>query len=168
MGSGKTTLGRALARHVGKEFIDLDFYITQRFRKSVSEIFAESGEAEFRRIEREMLHEVGEFDDKIIACGGGTPCMHDNMEYMNSRGLTIWLTADRQRLIDRLVLGAHKRPLIAGKSREEIGEFLDASLAARTPFYSKAHITFDSSRLESRSQIAETIAALLPKIMPDL
>lgn len=162
MGCGKTTLGRALGSAMNLEFIDLDFYITQRFRKSVNEIFAEKGEAEFRRIEREMLREVGEFSDVIVACGGGTPCHFDNMDYMNSRGLTLWLQASRERLIERLVLGAHKRPLIAGKSREEIGAHLDKTLAARTPDYSKAKMTVDSSRLETRSQISETVAELLP------
>ena len=162
MGCGKTTLGRALATALGKQFIDLDFYITQRFRKSVNELFAEKGEAEFRRIEREMLHEAGEFSDTIIACGGGTPCHYDNIDYMNSRGTTIWLQANRTRLIERLVLGAHKRPLIAGKSREEIGVLLDTMLSERTPYYSKAVMTIDSSRLETRPQIAETVAELIP------
>lgn len=162
MGCGKTTLGRALAKALRMQFIDLDFYITQRFRKSINELFAEKGEAEFRRIEREMLHEAGEFADTVIACGGGTPCHFDNIDYMNSRGTTIWLQVNRDRLIERLVLGAHKRPLMAGKSREEIGVLLDTMLEERTTFYSKAVMTIDSSRLETRPQIAETVATLIP------
>lgn len=72
MASGKTTFGRALARQTGMQFIDLDFYIEQRYRSTVSKIFAEKGEDEFRRIEREMLREAGEFEDVVISCGGGT------------------------------------------------------------------------------------------------
>jgi len=69
--SGKTTFGRALARRLGREFIDLDFCITQRFRASVAEIFARDGEEAFRRREAAMLREVGEMEDVVVACGGG-------------------------------------------------------------------------------------------------
>ena len=69
MGSGKTTLGRALAADMGIEFIDLDHYIEQRYRKSIAQLFAEKGEEGFREVERRMLHEVGEFEDVIISTG---------------------------------------------------------------------------------------------------
>lgn len=83
--SGKTTFGRALARRLGREFIDLDFCITQRFRASVAEIFARDGEEAFRRREAAMLREVGEMEDVVVACGGGTPCFSSNMEYERAR-----------------------------------------------------------------------------------
>ena len=63
MGSGKTTLGRALAADLNVQFIDLDHYIEQRYRKTIAQLFAENGEDGFRAIERRMLHEVGEFED---------------------------------------------------------------------------------------------------------
>lgn len=75
MASGKTTLGRALARELGFRFIDLDFYIEQRFRHRIPELFAHNGEAGFRDIEGRMLRESGEFCDTVVSCGGGTPCM---------------------------------------------------------------------------------------------
>ena len=81
MGCGKSTLGRALAKELGWDFIDLDFYIEQRFRRTVPQLFAERGEEEFRRIESSMLREAGEFDDVVVSCGGGTPCHDDNMAY---------------------------------------------------------------------------------------
>ena len=83
MGSGKSTLGLRLAQKAGLSFIDLDHYIETRFRKTINEIFAEKGEKEFRIIERNMLREVGEFEDVIIATGGGAPCFFDNIDYMN-------------------------------------------------------------------------------------
>ena len=86
MGSGKTTLGKAFARAMQLQFIDLDWYIEERFHKTVQELFAERGENGFREIERNMLHEVGDFEDVLIAAGGGTPCFFDNMDYMNSVG----------------------------------------------------------------------------------
>ena len=82
MAAGKTTLGRRAAQLLNVEFIDLDAYIESRYRKRVSDLFAERGEEGFRDIERRMLHEVAEFDNVLVATGGGTPCFFDNMEYM--------------------------------------------------------------------------------------
>ena len=79
MAAGKTTLGKALARDLGLQFIDLDHYIENRFHCTVAQLFTERGEEGFRQIERTMLHEVAEFEDVIIATGGGTPCFFDNM-----------------------------------------------------------------------------------------
>ena len=86
MGAGKTTLGHALSKVLDMPFYDLDWYIESRMRKTVSQIFEERGEEGFRTIERNMLHEVAEFENVIISCGGGTPCFFDNMEYMNQQG----------------------------------------------------------------------------------
>ena len=83
MGAGKTTIGKALAKELNVQFYDLDWYITSRMRKTVAQIFDERGEEGFREIEKNMLHEVAEFEDVIISCGGGTPCFFDNIDYMN-------------------------------------------------------------------------------------
>lgn len=93
MGAGKTTLGKALAQATDLQFIDLDWYIEERFHTSIQQIFADKGESGFRDIERRMLHEVAEFEDVIISCGGGTPCYFDNIDYMNLQGDTIYLKA---------------------------------------------------------------------------
>ena len=85
MGAGKTTIGRQLALALGLQFYDLDWYIEMRYHKKVSDIFAEEGEEHFRDLERRMLHEVAEFEDVVISCGGGTPCFGDNMQYMNQQ-----------------------------------------------------------------------------------
>ena len=92
MAAGKTSLGRFASKRLGREFIDLDKYIEARYRQSVSDLFATRGEEAFRIIERNMLHEVGEFDNVLIATGGGTPCFFDNMAYMNERGVAVFLT----------------------------------------------------------------------------
>ena len=98
MGSGKTTLGRALAAEMGIPFIDLDHYIEKRYCKTIAQLFAEKGEEGFREVERRMLHEVGEFEDVIISTGGGTPCFFDNIEYMNAQGTTVYLDVPVERL----------------------------------------------------------------------
>lgn len=163
MASGKTTFGRALARRTGMQFIDLDFYIEQRFRKSITEIFSEKGEDEFRRIEAAMLRETGEFEGVIISCGGGTPCFHNNMDYMLSRGDVVWLEASPGRITERLVLNSSHRPLMSGKTPEEIRITVEEGLTKRAPFYSKANIHFNGEQLEDRRQIDLTVNTFLEK-----
>lgn len=157
MASGKTTFGRALARKLGVEFIDLDFYIEQRFRKSVSELFAERGEEGFRKIELAMLREAGEFENCIISCGGGTPCFFDNMDYMLSRGTTVWLEATPERITERILANQGKRPLMEGKSPEEVMTAVKAGLESRQPHYSRAAVRFSGQNLEDRRQINQTV-----------
>ena len=161
MASGKTTLGRALAARMGRPFIDLDFYIEQRYRKSVADIFAAEGETRFREIEREMLREVGEFCDVVISCGGGTPCHFDNMEFMNSRGATVYLDTTVERIVERLLKARTQRPIVARHSAEELPHFVATHLDERRAYYEMCRIRIDSTRLESRSQIAATVDHLL-------
>lgn len=170
MGSGKTTMGRSLSRFMNKEFIDLDLYIEARFRHSIKEIFAERGEEGFRKIERNMLHEVAEFEDVIVACGGGTPCHFDNMDYMNERGITVLLQASHEALMRRLTIptAKSKRPIIANKSDEELSQFITEAIEARAPFYNRAVLHFDSSYLESTEQVAASTKALYDDIISAL
>lgn len=111
MGAGKTTLGKAFARELNVPFIDLDWYIEERFHKSIRELFVERGEASFRELERNMLHEVSEFEDVIISTGGGTPCFFDNMDYMNGHGQTVFLDVHPDILFNRLRVATHQRPI---------------------------------------------------------
>ena len=156
MGCGTSTMGRAVSALTGVPFIDLDNYIEQRFHITVKEIFAQRGEDGFRDVERRMLQEVADFEDVIVACGGGTPCFFDNMEYMNTHGTTVFLNTPIDRLHSRLMRGRHKRPLIADKDDEELMTFIKEALAKRMDHYSKAQISFSSERLENKSEIANT------------
>lgn len=156
MGCGKSTMGRAVSELTGIPFIDLDNYIERRFHHTVKAIFAERGEEGFRDVERRMLQEVADFEDVIVACGGGTPCFFDNMEYMNSHGTTVFLNTPIPRLHSRLMRGRHKRPLIANKNEEELMEFIQKALADRMEHYTKAQIEFSSERLENREEIENT------------
>jgi shikimate kinase len=153
MGSGKTTVGKALARELGLQFYDLDWYIENRRRKTVPQIFAERGEAGFREIERNMLHEVAEFEDIVLSCGGGTPCFFDNMDYLNQQGDVIWLKADAEVLYKHLLMGKTERPLLKGKSPEELITFIREQLAQREPFYSKAHHVLDVNLMDTFDKI---------------
>ena len=157
MGSGKTTLGRALAKALGLTFIDLDNYIELRHCKSINQIFAERGEEGFRNIERSLLHEVCEFEDVIISSGGGTPCFFDNIDYMNAQGTTIYLQVPNDRLLTRLKIARSRRPLLKDKNDEEIEQFIVEQMQRREPFYTKADYAFTADRLEDREQIAESV-----------
>lgn len=157
MGAGKTTVGKALAAELGVPFYDLDWYITTRYRRSVPEIFDERGEEGFRELERKMLHEAAEFEDIVLSCGGGTPCFFDNMEYMNTLADTIYLKAAPEVLAMHLLMGKGKRPLIEGKSPEELRAYILESLQAREPFYNMAKYTLDVSLLESFTKIQESV-----------
>ena len=160
MGAGKTTLGKAFAHAMNMSFIDLDWYIEERYHRSISEIFAERGEAGFRELERSMLHEVGEFENVLISTGGGTPCFFDNMEYMNRQGKSVFLDVDVDVLFRRLRVAKQQRPILQGKSDEELRNFIVEALEKRLPYYSQAIYKFDGQYLESRSQIADSIERL--------
>ena len=160
MGAGKTTLGKAFARAMGLTFIDLDWYIEERFHKTIRELFTERGEDAFRDLERRMLHEAGEFEDVVISVGGGTPCFFDNVDYMNSVGETVFLDVDIRVLFRRLKAAKQQRPLLDGKNDEELMQFIQEALQKRSPFYTRAKHTFNGEKLEDRQQIQASIERL--------
>ena len=160
MGAGKTTLGKALAKDLNVSFIDLDQYIERRYMKSVSQIFATRGEQGFREIESRMLREVGEFDDVIVSCGGSTPLIGDNMDFMLQHGQTVYLKCDNDTLLRRLKVARSQRPLIASKTDDELAAFIESETARREPGYLRAQYICPGDRLESRDQISDTITYL--------
>lgn len=160
MGAGKTTVGRALSKELGIPFYDLDWYIESRRRKTVSEIFAEQGEEAFRKIEHNMLHEVAEFEDVIISCGGGTPCFFDNMDYLNQQGDVIYLKATPETLYKHLLMAKIERPLLKGKSAEELIAYITEHLKERSPFYEKARHILDVNVLDEYDKIQGSVASL--------
>lgn len=160
MGAGKTTLGKAFARALGLTFVDLDWYIEERFHKSIRQLFAERGEEGFRELEKRMLHEAGDFEDVVISVGGGTPCFFDNMEYMNEAGETVFLDVNLQVLFRRLKVAKQQRPLLDGKTDEELMAFIQEALDKRLPFYTKAKHIFNGERLEDRHQIQQSVERL--------
>lgn len=160
MGSGKTTVGKALSKETGMMFYDLDWYIESRMRKSVSQIFAEKGEEGFRKIEHNMLHEVAEFEDVIISCGGGTPCFFDNMEYLNQQGEVVYLKATPETLYKHLLMAKVERPLLKDKSSEELIAYITEHLKERAPFYEKARYILDVNVLDEYDKIRTSVTKL--------
>lgn len=160
MGAGKTTVGKALARELGLTFYDLDWYIEGRMRKTVPQIFAEKGEEGFRKIENTMLHEVAEFEDIVLSCGGGTPCFFDNMEYLNRQGDTVYLKATPDVLYKHLKMGKTERPLLKNKTKEEMYRFIEEQLVQREPYYIKAKNVIDVSLMDNYEKIKISVARL--------
>lgn len=161
MAAGKTTLGRVLAQHLGVQFIDLDFYITQRFRLSIPEIFEQYGEDHFRELESRMLREVGQFEDVVIACGGGTPCSDSNIEFILNAGTAVFLDASVDCIVRRLKVAKTQRPIAQRMDDGALHSHIREHLAERLPYYARAQIRISSNSLESRTQIDTTLQSLL-------
>lgn len=160
MGAGKTTLGRAFARAKGLEFIDLDWYIEERHHRTVSELFDKLGEEGFRRVESNLLREVAEFENVVVATGGGTPCFLDNMEVMNRAGVTVFLDVPVDVLFRRLKVARSSRPLLAQKNDAELEVFIREALERRMPYYGQSMLRFAADRLEDRRQIEVAVTQL--------
>jgi len=138
MGTGKTYWCKKLAKKLKVGGYDLDFLIESNEERSIAEIFAESGEVYFRRTESKMLHWFKEKKAFVLATGGGTPCYHENMQWMNEQGITIWIDESVDTLLQRLKPEKEHRPLIKDLSDEELKQFLTEKLVQRYPFYHQA------------------------------
>ena len=160
MGSGKTTVGHALSQELGLPFYDLDWYIETRMHRTVKQIFDEKGEEGFRKIEHNLLHEVAEFEDVIISCGGGTPCFFDNIDYINRQGETVYLKCTTDVLYKHLKMGKTVRPLLLNKTPDEVKTFIEAQLKQREPFYAKAKHIVDVSLMDNKEKIKTTVDAI--------
>jgi len=164
MGAGKTTVGKVLAKQRGLDFIDLDLFIEARYQKSVGQIFEELGEEKFREVESSLLKEVADFEDVLISTGGGTPCYFDNMEYMNRKGITVYLKYQAESLAKRLNKYKEKRPLLKGKDDNELYKFVTDTLEKRQLFYNSSHIIFDMGEFKNNEEISKYTSQLVNMI----
>ena len=162
MAAGKTTFGKALAEKLHLPFIDLDHFIEEKEGKTITEIFKEKGEKEFRALESEMLRNATEHHpSSVISCGGGTPCHSDNMPFMNDNGITIFLETSTPVLISRLQDARMSRPLVAGKTDEEIEEHVLSQLCLRLPDYMEAKLKWHGDDLETAAQIDSNVESFI-------
>ena len=142
MGAGKSTFGKKLAKKYNYSFVDLDEYIEKITDRSISELFEELGDERFRFTEQSALGYIFEnnTDNIVISTGGGTPCFYDNMDFMNSKGITVYLEASAKMLLSRLINSQKERPLIKDKSSSELLEFIEKSLHEREQYYNKSKV----------------------------
>lgn len=164
MGSGKTTVGKVLSRELNLPFYDLDWYIENRMHKSIHQIFEEKGEEGFRKIERNLLHEVAEFENVIISCGGGTPCFFDNIGYINQQGESVYLKCRADVLSAHLRMGKTIRPLLLNKTNEEVELFISEQLAQRESFYSQAKHIIDVSLMDNYDKVKITVSQICEQL----
>ncbi len=149
MGSGKTHWGRLLSEKLGIRFFDLDEQVTEHAGKTIPEIFAAEGEEQFRLLEKDVLHIITESHDNfVMACGGGSPCYFNNIEYMNTAGTTVWINTPQDTLHKRLVVEKDKRPLIKDLTDEQLRNFIQKKFSDRRIYYEQADIAIDEEPVQ--------------------
>ena len=151
MGSGKTHWGKAWAAASQRSFIDLDEVIEKTAGTTIAEIFETKGEGHFRSIEAATLRACAALTNTIIACGGGTPCFYDNMQWMNENGLTIYISCTSAEVLQRVALEKEKRPLLNKLNPAELVFFIEQKLKEREPYYSQAKVVVASHQLTTDS-----------------
>lgn len=168
MGAGKSSGGRRLANALKLPFSDTDSVLSAEWGRSISELFAEWGEARFRKEESKVLRGLAEGDgQKVVATGGGTPCHEGNMDFMLERGIVVHFQVALDALFLRLSAKRKERPLLADIPEWELEAFIRQHLAEREPVYRRAHITvdaegLDAGRLASTGRMIRTMLDLNP------
>ena len=151
MGTGKSFWCKKLAKKLKVGGYDLDFLIESHEERTIAEIFAADGEDYFRRTESKILRWFKEKKAFVLATGGGTPCYHENIKWMNEQGITIWIDESVGTLLERLKPEKAHRPLIRDLSDEELKQFLMEKLVQRYPFYHQATYHLQGSAINDAS-----------------
>ncbi|MDR1877610.1 MAG: shikimate kinase [Flavobacteriaceae bacterium] len=160
MGSGKTTVGKLLAKYLNFVFIDLDDYIISNEKRSITELFSGKGEIYFRKVENSCLREILNKDNIVLSLGGGTPVYHDNMDLINDKSISFYLKMNPLELAKRLIPEKEHRPLISHLNDENIEEFIAKHLFERSPYYEKAKYKININHRSVEETCNEIIALL--------
>lgn len=157
MGSGKSTHGRKLAKALGVEFIDLDAYIKKKLNKTIPEIFESFGESFFREQETTCLKEIVETKKEpcVIALGGGAICFNDNVKFVKQNGLVVYLETHESVLRQRLLRSSNQRPLLKGKTEDEVLRYIKEKVIERKQYYDQAHIKVDGLNLTTPKLLSQ-------------
>lgn len=143
MGSGKTSLGKKLAKRLNLQFFDTDKYIEQMEGMTIETIFKEHGEEVFRMKEKMVIDELMNSDNLLLSTGGGLPCYNNLMAQLNELGTTIYLKRPAKELANRIINSKKKRPITDGKTPEELILLIEQMLQSRSQHYEQAHIIAD-------------------------
>lgn len=160
MGCGKTHWGRELSHKLQIPFFDLDHVIEEKEGKDISTIFAETGEEYFRMLEKDVLYLLTESHESfVMACGGGTPCFFNNIDYMKKNGMAIWINCSVECLHNRLVKEKDKRPLIANISDLDLKSYIIKKYSDRKIFYQQANVILNEDDVTLDKLIETTFHA---------
>lgn len=163
---GKTTIGRRLAQQLGLKFVDADEYLEKKYHSSIGGMMEGCGIDKFRKREKVILIEISQFQDTVIATGGGMPIWEDNMDLMLNRGIVIYLKASVDALTQRLIIVQESRPTVAGLDAAGIRKHVEQLLPKRAPVYERAHFTVSAESLaneEDEIDIVQQIAQIITK-----
>lgn len=158
MGTGKTTVGKLLAKKLRKKFIELDAFIEKKEHKKIAKIFSDFGEGYFRKIESDALKIVSLENDFVVSCGGGLICHNNNVRILKNTGIVFNLTASSETIYNRTKNFTY-RPLlnVLNPLRQ-----IETLLKKREPYYAKAHYTITTENITPQ-EVAETIINILDK-----
>ena len=162
MASGKSTLGRKIAKRAELPFLDTDKMVEEAEGAEVADIITFAGEEYFRQAERKALEQTAEYENAIISTGGGLPIWGDNQKWIEEHGVSVYLNRAPEQILSRLSEhGRQKRPKFRGKSDEELLQFMHEHLAEREPIYLKANIVFDCSQTSDNEIIDQLVEILI-------
>jgi shikimate kinase len=151
MGAGKSHWGKIWSAECGWPFYDLDALIEGKTQQSIPAIFEEKGEPYFRQMEASVLRGLPVHKKGIVACGGGTPCFHDNIIWMNDNGVTVYLSATRETLANNILKDKAKRPMLKHTGNDQLLSFIEKKLAERKGYYESARMELPVTSLNNHS-----------------
>ena len=163
MGTGKTVIGKMLAKSLNRIFFDIDENIEKHYHMTIYDIFQRYGENKFREIEHEEIKKIDVKSNYIIATGGGAFTFERNYNILNQIGLTVWLNATQKTIVSRLKKNINNRPLL---KNVEIDKYVSNMLLKRNPLYSKAHLSLISKN-ESKIEMTNRILIKIKNYLVD-
>ena len=146
--SGKSTLGKRIANALHYRFVDTDKLIVRQEGRSIADIFAQAGEAYFREAEQRVLRTFRPGSSLVVSTGGGMPCFHDNMTYINATGISVFLDVPVDILVRRILAHAHEDRPLNNPSDPELPTVLQNRYVTRLPFYNQANVIISGETTE--------------------
>lgn len=160
MGAGKTYWGRLLADKLGMPFFDLDEKIVEHAGHPITEIFGRHGEEDFRLMERDVLRRITNDNDSfVMACGGGTPCFFNNIDFLRALGIVVWINSTIDTLYQRLVKEKPHRPLIRDVPDQQLKSFIAKKYSGRKIFYQQATVILPEEDLTLEKMVDQIFHA---------
>ncbi len=156
MGTGKTIVGKRLAQRLNMEYVDVDELIEQREGRKINDIFAKDGEPYFRKVEKKITKQVSEFENVVIAAGGGVVLDDENIRNLKTKGVLICLSAQPEIILERTKRYVHRPLLNVANPRQSISALLNK----RAPYYAKADFCLDTSHL-TIEEVVEKIIGII-------